>query len=288
MKQLLFVVLLALSVAPSAFGQAPSAQPSTSNNYEQQTNEREREAKRELYEAARVYREGNFAEAQRHSERALELDPSNKTAALFVARTIHAQYRNGVDSPENVARAYQAIAAYRGIYGKDPNQDEAFNAVAALLKALNEEDELRRWMEARALNEAVAPAKRSMAYVFLASKEWDCSFQVTENKANVRTVNKRGKIIFLFTMPRDRAEFDKASACTTRGLEYVNRAAELDPTAGRPWGFKTNLLLEARKLAEMDGRITDAAEFARRADEAQRRTIELNAKPRNAEGSNAP
>ena len=53
------------------------------------------QVKQELNEAARAYREGNFPEAQVHSERALLLDPQNKSAPYFVARTIHAQYKPG-------------------------------------------------------------------------------------------------------------------------------------------------------------------------------------------------
>src|SRR5882724_12069313 len=72
-------------------------------------------AKNELNEAARTYREGHFDEAEQHAKRALELDPDSKTAPSFIARTIHAQYRPGVQSPENVAKANEAIQAYQQI-----------------------------------------------------------------------------------------------------------------------------------------------------------------------------
>ena len=72
-------------------------------------------AKNELNEAARAYREGRFPEAEQHSRRAAELDPNNKTAPMFIARTIHAQFRRGVQSPENLAKANEAISAYQQI-----------------------------------------------------------------------------------------------------------------------------------------------------------------------------
>ncbi len=74
-------------------------------------------AKNELNEAARTYREGHFEEAEQHAKRALYIDPDNKTAAIFVARVIHQQYKPGVDNPENVAKAREAIEAYQGIRG---------------------------------------------------------------------------------------------------------------------------------------------------------------------------
>src|SRR6185295_20204276 len=72
-------------------------------------------AKNQLNEAARAYREGRFPEAEQHSREAAELDPDNKTAPMFIARTIHAQYRPGVQAPDNLAKAEQAIEAYQQI-----------------------------------------------------------------------------------------------------------------------------------------------------------------------------
>ena len=63
----------------------------------------EAQAKQELNEAARAYREGRFTEAQAHSEKALALDPNNRAAPMFVARTIQAQYKIRDSTPENVA-----------------------------------------------------------------------------------------------------------------------------------------------------------------------------------------
>src|SRR6267143_4718541 len=107
-------------------------------------------AKNELNEAARAYREGHFPEAEQHSRRALELDPDNKTALNFIARTIHAQYRPGVQAPENIAKANEAIQAYQQILAKDPKNDEAYKAIADLYGALKEDDKLKSWITARA------------------------------------------------------------------------------------------------------------------------------------------
>ena len=138
------------------------------------------QVKQELNEAARAYREGNFAEAQIHSEKALLLDPQNKTAPMFVARTIHAQYRPGVVTPENLAKAQQAIIAYQRILERSPGDDEAYKAIAYLYGALKEEELLRQWILQRAADVSLANDKRAEAFVVLASKDWDCSFKITE------------------------------------------------------------------------------------------------------------
>src|SRR5215831_20748048 len=81
--------------------------------------------KNQLNEAARTYREGHFEEAEQHSRRAAELDPNNKTAPMFIARTIHAQFRPGVQTPENIAKAQKAIDAYQQILAANPKDEEA-------------------------------------------------------------------------------------------------------------------------------------------------------------------
>src|SRR5688572_8803300 len=107
-------------------------------------------AKNQLNEAARSYREGHFTDAEQYSRRALELDPDSKVAPLFIARTIHAQYRPGVQTPENLAKANEAIQAYQQILGKDSKNEEAYKAIAALYGALKDEDKLKAWISQRA------------------------------------------------------------------------------------------------------------------------------------------
>src|ERR671934_182230 len=70
-------------------------------------------AKNELNEAAKAYKEGHFEDAEQHARRALALDPNNKTEPIFIARIVHQQYKPGVDSPDNIQKAKDAIEAYK-------------------------------------------------------------------------------------------------------------------------------------------------------------------------------
>src|SRR4029450_5569448 len=117
-------------------------------------------SKNQLNEAARAYREGRFPEAEQHSREAAALDPDNKTAPMFIARTIHAQYRAGVQTPENIAKAQEAIQAYQQILERNPKDDEAYKAIAYLYGAIKDNDKLKQWITARATNDAAEPTKR--------------------------------------------------------------------------------------------------------------------------------
>src|SRR5919199_735583 len=121
-------------------------------------------AKNEINEAARAYKAGKFAEAEQHSKRALELNPDDKNAPFFIARTIHAQYKPGVDTPENQAKAREAIEAYKKLLEKDPNNEEAYKAIAALYGAIKEDELQRAWILQCASNAAASNDKRAEAY----------------------------------------------------------------------------------------------------------------------------
>jgi tetratricopeptide (TPR) repeat protein len=235
-------------------------------------------AKNQLNEAARAYREGRFVEAEQHSREAAQLDPGNKTAPMFIARTIHAQYRPGVQTPENIAKAQEAIDAYQQILANNPKDEEAYKAVAYLYGSIKEDQKLRDWITARAASDSTAPEKRAEAYVVLASKDWDCSFKITELPTNkITTLDQAtNKATVSYKKPKDQKEFEQAQMCVKKGLVEAENAIKFDPNNESAWSYKTNLLLEASKLAEMDGQAEQKAQYQKEYEAALKRTTELS------------
>ncbi|HKY41534.1 MAG TPA: hypothetical protein VJM50_00450 [Pyrinomonadaceae bacterium] len=235
-------------------------------------------SKNQLNEAARAYREGRFPEAEQHSREAAALDPDNKTAPMFIARTIHAQYRPGVQSPENVAKAQQAIEAYQQILTRNPQDEEAYKAIAYLYGAIKEEDKLRQWIAQRAASDTTEPVKRAEAYVVLASKDWDCSFKITEQPGvKMTTIDQStNKATVSYTKPKDQKDFNQAQLCVRNGLAEAENAIKFDPNNESAWSYKTNLLLEAAKLAEMDNQAEQKAQYQKDYEAALKRTTELS------------
>ena len=235
-------------------------------------------AKNQLNEAARAYHEGRFVEAEQHSREAAQLDPTNKTAPMFIARTIHAQYRPGVQTPENIAKAQQAIDAYQEILKNNPKDEEAYKAIAYLYGSIKEDQKLRDWISARAASDTTEPEKRAEAYVVLASKDWDCSFKITELPTNkITTLDQAtNKATVSYKKPKDQKEFEQAQMCVKKGLVEAENAIKFDPNNESAWSYKTNLLLEASKLAEMDGQTEQKAQYQKEYEAALKRTTELS------------
>ena len=235
-------------------------------------------AKNQLNEAARAYREGRFLEAETHSREAASLDPDNKTAPMFIARTIHAQYRPGVQDPKNIQKAQEAIEAYQKILQNNPKDEEAYKAVAYLYGAIKEDDKLRKWIADRAASDQAEPEKRAEAYVVLASKDWDCSFKITE-QPSVKTTTidpSNNKATVSYKKPKEQKDFDQAQMCVKQGLSEAENAIKYDPNNESAWSYKTNLLLEASKLAEMDGKTDQKAQYQKDYEAALKRTTELS------------
>ena len=260
MRKLLILACLFLSAAAQAAGQA-AAQPSPEAM----------KARDELYAGARAYRDGRFAEAQRHFERALELDPTQKNTQLFIARSIQQQYKAGVQTPENVAKGEEAVAAYERVLANDPLNDDAFKAIVFIYGQMRNEEMVREVLTRRAYDSSAPNEKRAEALVVLASKQWQCSYDITERKEHKETVQQADKLVIKYSKPADPADYMKAQQCAAEGLRLADEAVQLDPSSANAWAYKANLLHESAKLADMEGSAEQKADYERQYAEAQGR-----------------
>jgi hypothetical protein len=84
------------------------------------------------------------------------------------------------------------------------------------------------------------------------------------------------KATISYKKPKDQKDFDTAQNCVRRGLEEIENAIKFDPNSESAWSYKRNLLLEASKLAEMDGKTDQKAQLDKQAEAALKRTTELS------------
>jgi hypothetical protein len=114
--------------------------------------------------------------------------------------------------------------------------------------------------------------------VVLASKDWDCSFKITELPTNKTTTldPTNNKATVSYKKPKEQKEFDTAQMCVKQGLVEAENAIKFDPNNESAWSYKTNLLLEASKLAEMDGKPDQKAQYQKDYEAALKRTTELS------------
>jgi hypothetical protein len=225
-------------------------------------------AKNALNEGARAYRDGRFSDAEERFRTAYELDPSQKNAPLFIARAIQQQFKPGVTTPDNVAIGQRAIAEYQQILDKDPQNEDAYRAIVYLYGQMKQDDKVKQLLTERASLQSVPADKRAEALVILASQQWKCSYDITEQKENKATENKPDKVLIHYKKPANEADFEKANQCATEGLRLAEQAVNLDPNNSNAWTQKTNILREKAKLAEMAGDQKAKDDFSAQAQQA--------------------
>lgn len=233
-------------------------------------------AKYEVNEGAKFYKEGKFKEAEDHFAAALEHDPAQENAPLFRARAIQRQYRQGLESPENNAKAERAIQAYEELLKKDPNNDEAYNAIVQLYGVTKQDEKQLQYVQATANSQQASGTKRAIANAFLAGKKWRCSYDLTEQPESKQTIQKGDKTVIEYKKPADENTYNQARQCSTEGLELANQAVSLDPNSVPAWAVKANLLLEMSKLSQMEGNLQAREDFDRQYREAIEKNRQLS------------
>ena len=273
------IVLLALTSACSSGQSNLSSQTNLSSQSSSQ------DVLNELNQGARAFDAKRVAESQRHFEKALALDPANKKAAILLARVIHSQYVRDNKTPGNVAKANEAISAYKKALALDPDSNEGLQNIVSLLQNLDRPDEMRQWVEERASDSRIRSENRSDLYAFLAGKDWECSWNVTDSPPNQKIVEKEGKMVRVYLKPKDGAEYEKAVRCMTVGLQNAENAIKLNENSEKAWSQKYTLLLEAKKLAQMDEKMEKTEDLAKQAEEAMNRSRELFERNKNQSNS---
>jgi len=278
--KLLSLLLIIVLAAVANFSQEPSQNPSPP-----QKRSVNPEVDRELNQTASLYRTGNYAEAQWHAERAVSLEPTNLQAAIFLARVRHQRYKPGDAEPQNLEMARAAIDAYQTVLTLDAQSEEAYKAIAALYASTHQEVLLQAWVVQRAINPQISNQKRAEAYAILAGKDWDCSFKFTELPSHKLIDSTKPGSVVTYKIADDSLEFQRIKQCVTHGLEMADAALLLDYDSESAWSYKTNLFLEAAKLAEMEGLDLAKANYLKQANEAQIQTTKLSEQRRRAEES---
>lgn len=233
-------------------------------------------AKNSLNEGAQAYKAGDYKLAEQRFRESYELDPSQKNAPTLIARAIMQQYKPGVEKPENAQKAQAALEEYQKILTNDPLNEEAFNAIVYLYRQTKNEDKEREWLVQRASLDSVPKEKRAVANIILASKQWDCAYDMTE--ANKKTDPVKATI--KYEKPANTADFERALGCVREGLKLSEQAISLDASNANAWSQKANLLREMSKLSEMDGNAAQKDEYEKQFQAALEKHTQLSEEAR--------
>jgi hypothetical protein len=252
-------------------------------------------ARQNLVDGAKAYSDKKFDDAEALFRDAVQRDPSNQLGQLFLARTLHSQFAANRNMPQ---KADEAVAEYRKVVPEykqevarkkqaldgNPNDEKArreyndtltilnssISAVANLLDNTNKPDEWKSWQSEIANDAGLPNETRAAAFTSMAAKENTCANDITGVEPVRKTVKGAdGKDEYQYVKPTDTKIYEDLKGCIARGTELIDKALNLDQNSDSIWSYKTSLLIQDMRVAEMDGRKEDEARLKTEAENAK-------------------
>jgi len=105
-------------------------------------------ARDQLNKGVKAYKDNHYEQAITHFQEAVRLDPSLINARMYLATAFVSQYIPGVDSPDNLRTAQQAIDEYQKVIDSNPSREQKVNSakgVAYLYLNMKKWDEAKKY-----------------------------------------------------------------------------------------------------------------------------------------------
>ncbi len=139
-------------------------------------------ARDQLNQGVRAYKNANYEQAIEHFQKAVALDKDLKVAKLYLATAYAQQYVPGVDTPEMIRMAQQAIDEYKGVLQNDPQNVNSLKGIAYLYLQMKKFDEAQEYYK----KAIAADPNDPEAYYSVGVIDWSAAYKDTaERKAKV-------------------------------------------------------------------------------------------------------
>jgi len=89
-------------------------------------------ARDQLNKGVEAYKNSHYEQAIDHFQQAVQLDPTLINARMYLATAFVSQYIPGIDSPDNLRMAQQAIDEYQKVIDANPSRDQKVNSAKGI------------------------------------------------------------------------------------------------------------------------------------------------------------
>jgi tetratricopeptide (TPR) repeat protein len=104
-------------------------------------------ARDQLNKGVDAYKSGKYEEAIGHFQKATELDPTLPMAKSYLATALSQNIVPGLDTPENLKTAEQAISIFQEVLAKDPSDVNSLKQIAGIYFNIKKLDDARTWQK---------------------------------------------------------------------------------------------------------------------------------------------
>lgn len=231
----------------------------------------------ELNKGVQAYKNAHYVDAANHFKEAVQLDPTNQSAQLYLATSYMTQWVPGADSPENNRAEQAAKQEFQKVLDKDPQNKIALASLASM--AYSEAgfgtpeqkqaalEEARKWN----LRRVEADPKDSEAYYSLGVIAWADVYpkiQTARAEAHMKP-DDPGPI----KDEKVRKELqDKYGKALDDGMNYLQKAIDIDKENDDAMTY-LNLLL--RKKADLEDNADAAKADIAKAEDWANKSLDI-------------
>jgi len=236
-------------------------------------------ARDQLNKGVEAYKGAHYEEAIGHFQKATQLDPTLPMAKSYLATALAQNVVPGLDTPDNLKSAQQAIDIFQEVLDKDPHDINSMKQIAGIDFSIKKLDEAKDWQK-KVLAED--PKDPEAAYT-VGVIDWMQAHQNTLTALASAGVNDDGE--GNVKAPKNVMEPLKAKngPLVDEALQYLNQAVENRPNYDDAMAY---LNLIYRRKADVDFG-NDAARKDDVAKAEEWRTKAMGTRKANEEKKNA-
>jgi tetratricopeptide (TPR) repeat protein len=242
------------------------------------------------FKAKQLVREGNaffkeqlYEDALKKYEQARALDPNDIRFAKFVAMGNMALYNPGSTHPKDQEALKQAIENFKLYLDKKPDDEKAAKyLVTTYMNSGKFDDAIGYFKQWRTAHPEDVKAVQTIAMLY--AKKGDFENSMTWQKEHAKLEPRNADVFYtlgvtcwdkVYNAPPDKMEGEKRKEIVDYGMAQLNKAIELRPDYYEAMLY-VNLLY--REYAKLENDETKKAELKAKADEWQKKALEVRAR----------
>lgn len=227
------------------------------------------------------FKNAQFDAAVEDFKQAKELDPDLVNARLYLATAYASQYIPGAPSEENMRHGQEAIAEYKDVLDKDPNNMSAIDGLASILYQMaGQPFDQKKFEESKAYHEKHIALKPQdpQPYYSIGVIDWALAYRGnTEMRSDYNKAHINKQVKDSDALPQDvrKAYTDKYQAMVDDGIASLKKAIELKPDYDYAMTY-LNLLY--RRKADMVESTAERDNYTKMADDLLDKVKEIKQK----------
>jgi tetratricopeptide (TPR) repeat protein len=227
------------------------------------------------------FKNAQFDAAVEDFKQAKELDPDLVNARLYLATAYASQYIPGAPSDENMRHGQEAIAEYKDVLDKDPNNISAIDGLASILYQMaGQPFDGKKFEESKTYHQkhiAIKP-QDPQPYYSIGVIDWALAYRGnTEMRSDYNKAHINKQVKDTDSLPPDvrKAYTDKYQTMVDDGIASLKKAIELKPDYD---DAMTYLNLLYRRKADMVESTAERDSYTKQADDLLDKVKEIKQK----------